>query len=375
VTAGGAVGTGREQRFVLAVDLGTGGPKVGLVSMVGQVAWQDHIAVKTRWLDGGGAVQDAEEWWQIVADATRRALAEGPVPAERVVAVSVTGQWASTVPVDGEGRPVSDCVMWMDTRGGHHARRLLGGPVAGYAPGAAAVWIRRSGAPPSTAGDDSFGHMLHLENDQPEVARAARWYLEPVDYLSMRFTGVAAASPGSMTPAWLTDTRQADIRDYDPVLVRRSGLNAAKLPPLRPTGSIVGRVKAAVAADLGIPAGIPVVTGTLDLHSGAVGAGAIGDYQPHMVISTTSWISCPVAKKKTDLVRQMATVAGLTAGRYLVVNNQDTAGRCLEWLRDNIVGPPTACGPTRASPWTTAPSSTWPPAFRPAPATSSSHPG
>jgi len=196
--------------------------------------------------------------------------------------------------------------MWMDTRGGRHVRRILGGPVAGYAPAAAAAWIRRSGVPPSTAGDDSFGHMLHLERDQPEVARAARWYLEPVDYLSMRFTGVAAASPGSMAPAWLTDTRRPDIRDYDPVLVRRSGLNPGKLPPLRPTGSVVGTVKGAVAADLGIPAGIPVVTGTLDLHSAAVGAGAVLDYQPHMVISTTSWISCPVDRKKTDLVHQIA---------------------------------------------------------------------
>ena len=59
MTSPGSVRPGREERFVLAVDLGTGGPKVGLVSLVGQVAWQDHIAVKTRWLDDGGAVQDA----------------------------------------------------------------------------------------------------------------------------------------------------------------------------------------------------------------------------------------------------------------------------------------------------------------------------
>jgi xylulokinase len=337
VTTGGA--PPREERFVLAVDLGTGGPKVGLVSLVGRVAWQDHIPVKTNWKDGGGAVQDADEWWQIICDATRRSMAEGAVSQDQVVAVSVTGQWASTVPVDVEGRPVSDCVMWMDTRGGPHSRRALGGPVAGYAPAAAATWLRRSGVPPSTAGDDSLGHMLHLEKDQPLVAKAARWYLEPVDYLSMRFTGVAAASPASMTAAWLTDTRQPDIRDYDPVLVRRSGVDASKLPPLRPTGSVVGTVQAGVAIELGIPASAQVVTGTPDLHSAAIGSGAVLDYEPHMVISTTSWISCPVEKKKTDLIRQLATVPGLTPDRYLLVNNQDTAGRCLEWLRDNIVAP------------------------------------
>ena len=65
--------------LVLAVDLGTGGPKVGLVSLTGRIAWQDHLAVATRHLPGGGAVQDAEEWWRLVADASRRALASGAV--------------------------------------------------------------------------------------------------------------------------------------------------------------------------------------------------------------------------------------------------------------------------------------------------------
>lgn len=337
VAAGG--GPPRHERFVLAVDLGTGGPKVGLVSVVGQVAWQDHIPVKTKWLEGGGAVQDAAEWWQIVSDATRRALATGAVRPDQVVAVSVTGQWASTVPVDAGGIPVSDCVMWMDRRGGSHVRQIVGGPLAGYAPMAAATWLRRSGVPPSTAGDDTLGHMLHLDQDQPAVARAARWYLEPVDYLTMRFTGVAAASPASMTAAWLTDTRRPDIRDYDPVLVNRSGVDPAKLPPLHPTGAVVGKVQPGVAAELGLPATARVVTGTLDLHSAAVGAGAVGDYEPNLAIGTTSWISCPVERKKTDLVHQLATVPGLTQDRYLLVNNQDTAGRCFEWLRDNIVAP------------------------------------
>ncbi len=45
---------------VLAVDLGTGGPKVGLVSLTGAIAWRDHIPVETRRSAGGGAVQDAE---------------------------------------------------------------------------------------------------------------------------------------------------------------------------------------------------------------------------------------------------------------------------------------------------------------------------
>jgi xylulokinase len=331
-------GVRREDRWVLAVDLGTGGPKVGLVSLAGVIAWHEHHAVPTRVGPGGEATQDAGLWWDLVCDAARRALASGAVDPTAVVAVSCTGQWASTVPVDATGLPVGPCQLWSDTRGAPHAREVIGGPVAGYDPAAALRWIRRSGGAPSTSGADPIGHILHLERDEPEVARAARWYLEPVDYLSMRFTGTAAATPASMAGAWLTDNRTADPVDYDPVLVAASGVPVHKLAPLGPTGGIVGTVRPEVADDLGLPPGVVVVAGTPDLHSACVGSGAVLALQTHVAISTTSWISCPFPRKKTDAVRQMATVPGILPGLRLVANNQESGGRALEWLRDCLDG-------------------------------------
>ena len=335
----------RAERFVLAIDLGTGGPKVGLVSLTGRVAWSNHFPVETHFLPGGGAVQDAVEWWEIVQDAARQAIASGAVRPEQVEAVSCTGQWSSTVPVDARGTPVGECVLWMDSRGAPYAKRVIAGPVAGYAPVPLAVWVRRTAGAPSTTGADPIGHMLHLLHDEPEVARAARWFLEPVDYLSMRFTGVATASHASMTGAWLTDNRDLERLDYDADLVRRSGVSAAHLPPLRATGSVVGTVLPEVARSLGLPDGVRVVAGTPDLHSGAVGAGTVLDYETHLAISTTSWIGCSVPFKKTDVLHQIATVPGLTPDRYLVANNHETGGACLQWLRDQVIAPADGLGP------------------------------
>jgi xylulokinase len=82
-----------------------------------------------------------------------------------------------------------------------------------------------------------------------------------------------------------------------------------------------------------------VVAGTPDLHSAAVGAGTLLDYQCHMALSTTSWISCPVGYKKTDAIRQIASVPGPNPEGYLVANNHETAGACLQWLRDKAIAP------------------------------------
>jgi xylulokinase len=328
-----------SEQFVLAVDLGTSGLKVGLVSLTGAIAWHDRAPLSTR-EDGHAATQDASVWWELVREAARRGLGSGAVPPPQVVAVSVTGQWASTVPVDARGRPVGECVLWMDTRGAPWSREVVGGPVAGYSPTAAISWIRRSGGAPSPSGADPIGHIRFLQSTEARSGPAARarWFLEPVDYLSMCFTGTPAASPASMAGAWLTDNRHLDVLAYDPVLVGRSGVDPRRLPPLRRTGSVLGAVRPEVATDLGLPAGVAVVTGTPDLHSAACGAGAVLDYQAHLAVSTSAWIGAPVPGKRTDAVRQVATVPGLGSGGYLIADNHETGGACLDWLCRTLPG-------------------------------------
>ena len=320
----------------LAIDLGTGGPKVGFARLTGELLWHEHQRVETTWLPGGGATQDAAQWWELIGDAVRRGLATGVVAPEQVVAVGCTGQWASTVPVDERGEPVGDCILWFDSRGGRYAQPLIGGRVGGYSPRRAFHWVRRTGGAPSPAGNDPIGHMLYLQHAEPDVAARARWFLEPVDYLTLRFTGVAAASHASMIADWLTDNRRLDRLEYDPSLLALSGVDHTKLAPLVATGSVVGTVLPDVARSLGIPETARVVTGIPDLHSAACGAGAIGDFQTHLAISTSAWIGAPVPFKKTDVLHSVASLPGLSSSGYVIANNHESGGLCLEWLRDTL---------------------------------------
>lgn len=327
-----APAAGGTESCALTIDLGSGALKVGIVSLTGQVIAVAQATLQTRRMPGGAAVQDAAGWWDSVRALARAVLAQ--VPAERVVAVACTGQWGSTVPVNPAGEPVGPCLMWQDTRGAEHARQVVGGPLLGYSPRRLLTWIRHTAGVPSRYGGDPVSHMLHLERDEPDVAAAARWYLEPVDYLSMRFTGRPAATRASMSAAWLTDNRHlADLR-YDATLVRRAGLRPEKLAPLVATGSLLGPVHPGPARALGLRDEVQVVTGTPDIHTSTLGTGAVAGGLAHTSISTTSWISLPVASKKTDVRHSIATIPGLDADGYLIANDQEAAGQCLRWLRD-----------------------------------------
>ncbi|MHB8379860.1 MAG: xylulokinase [Acidimicrobiales bacterium] len=322
----------------LSIDLGTGGPKIGLVTLDGEILAHEVHAVETHFGDDGAATQDADEWWTLIVAAAKRLLVAGDVAPRHVRAVAVTGQYASTVPVDAYGTPTGPCLTWLDTRGGRYSRRVVGGPFLGYNVRKVLQFVRKTGGAPSTAGADPIGQMLALTHDQPDVVAATRWFMEPVDYLTMRFSGVASATHASRLASWMTDNRHLTTYEYDRRLLRMVGLDVSLLPPLLPFGSIVGNVTPNLADELGIANDAVVISGIPDLHAAAIGSGATNLYDTHLALSTTSWISCPVPKKKTDLNHSIASVPGLTNDSYVVINSQDTGAKALEWLRDVLAG-------------------------------------
>jgi xylulokinase len=324
--------------WILAIDLGTGGPKTGAISLQGKVLSCAVSAVHTAYLPGGGAVQDPEEWWREICAGVRATLATSAVDANELVGVGITGQWGSTVPVDREGASAGPCMLWADTRGGRFSARAMGGPVSlfGYSPGNILRWMQITGGAPSPHGADPLGHELYLRECEPELYAKTAVLLEPLDYIGLRLAGRVAATPASMILSWMTDNRPGAGASYVPELLRRAGRDPSRLPPLVATGSVIGGIRADVAAELGLPP-VPVVAGVPDLHTSYLGSGAVAPFEAHMTISTTAWIACEVPFKRTDVLHQMASVPGIRPGTYLVANNHETAGLCLKWLRDAVV--------------------------------------
>jgi len=119
-----------EDRYVLAIDLGTSRLKVGLVSMSGTVAWATGTDVMTTIGEDGCAEQHPAGWWEQITEAAKAAIGSGTAHPDQIAAVAVTGIWGSTVPVSSEGTPVGPCMLRLDSRGAPHARRRFGGPVA-----------------------------------------------------------------------------------------------------------------------------------------------------------------------------------------------------------------------------------------------------
>ncbi|HUM86978.1 MAG TPA: FGGY family carbohydrate kinase, partial [Actinomycetota bacterium] len=186
-------------RWVLAIDLGNGGPKVAAVEESGTIVATAFKPVSVYVGLDGTATQDAIEW-EVALRAAVAEVIEG-VPKDDLVAIGITGQWGSTVPVGPDDEPAGPVILWSDTRSRYNVERILGGPISfgGYAPHKVLPWVRITGGAPNPAGADPTGHALLLQNELSDIGEQCRVLLEPVDYLAFLLTGRAAATPVSMT--------------------------------------------------------------------------------------------------------------------------------------------------------------------------------
>jgi xylulokinase len=317
---------------ILAVDSGSSAVKAAVVGLDGAVLGTGVAAIETLLAPGGVAEQCPRRLWAAVLEACRGALARAE--ARRVAGVACSSQYSSVIPLGADGEAAGNLVLWRDTRGARYVRALLDAH-----PGAAGRWAAVHGLPPGRGGRDTLAHMLHIRHDAPEVYGNTGVFLEPADFLAFKFSGVVAATPGSVYKMLLTDNRDPDRQCYDETLVALSGLDPGKLPPLREPGCLLGRVLPEVADELGIPPDAQVVSGMNDNHAVALGTAALTPATAGLSIGTTANVSARVDGLRTDEKHRLATMPTPLAGRSMVMAENGMGGKVLEITLERIFCP------------------------------------
>ena len=261
--------------------------------------------------------------WSAIVVATRTTL-EAARPTPAIAAVAVTSQYMSVIPISASGMPTGPCVLWMDTRGAEHNKSLLTDE-------SFALFIERHGLIPLPSGNDDIGHIHALRMFHPEAYESAVAFVEPMDYVNARLTGVVGATQSTMFGQMVCDNRTWGSTEYDPDLVAATRLDPRKLAPLMPMNGIIGSVTTTAAAELGIAAGTPVTTGTIDSITSAIGTGALSACDGSVIIGTTSVMVTHLDTFKGDLGAGLLTVPSPLNGKYYVLAENGVGGRALEW--------------------------------------------
>lgn len=260
--------------LVLGIDAGGTAVKLALFDAAGRIEAATAAQVTTDHLPDGRVERDALAFWAAIAGAIRGLVTPGR--AARLVAVGCTGFGNGVFLVDAEGRPTRPGIVSVD----HRAQPLVDAlQAAGRAGPLAALNGTR------LWGGQTVMQLAGLAAAEPAVIARSRWALACKDYLRLCLTGEAATDPTDASGGGLM---QAGGQGYATDLLEALGHPALArlLPPLRPGAAIAGRISARAAAETGLPAGLPVAGGMMDVAACALGAGVTGGDRMVMIAGT-----------------------------------------------------------------------------------------
>jgi xylulokinase len=264
---------------VLALDLGTGSVKAALVDDELRVLAHTSRPYPVRAPRPGAAETEPALWAEAVADAVAEILAGGSRATRSLSGVGVTGQMHGLVLLGADGSAQGPALLWPDTRATPEVERLRAAPPA----------LRARLANPLSPG--MTGPLLaFVARTDPVTLWHAVAAVQPKDWLR-----VAIAGPGAMAadPSDASATLLWDVpgNRWDGEACALLDVDLALLPPVKSSHDVAGRTTGA----LGLPAGLPVVTGAADTAAAALGTGTVRPGRGLLAIGTGAQVVVPLA--------------------------------------------------------------------------------
>jgi L-ribulokinase len=291
------------------------------------------------------ALQDPDDWIDVLRTAVPAAVAAAGVAPEQVVGIATDFTASTPLPVlrDGtplcrvpglERRPHAYPKLWK-----HHAAQRHADRVNEVAEERGEPWLARYGGRISSEWE--FAKALQMLDEDPEMyARCERW-IEGADWIVWQLCGAETRNVCTAGYKGIHQDGHYPSEDYLRALDERfSDFVAAKLEaPLWPLGARAGGLTAQAAGWTGLREGIAVAVGNVDAHVTAPAARAIDPGQMLAVMGTST---CHILLG--DVLAEVPGMCGVVdggvvPGLYGYEAGQSGVGDLFAWVADHVAPP------------------------------------
>lgn len=256
--------------YVVAVDVGTGSARAGVIDRNGRILGRGMRAISLRREDAVTAEHSSEDIWAAVTEAVRTAVSCSGIDPNLVDAIGFDATCSLTF-LDAETRPLSiardgtdgwDTIAWLDHRALEQAQRLssVDTPSRRHAGG-------------SFSPEMQIPKLMWVRENLPGSWARVGGIFDLSDYLTFRATGTTIRSATTLTTKW-SYLNHSD-HGWDQALLEAAGLDdlphKAKIEgrPVEP-GSMVGTLCPDAAEELDLPQACRVAAGMVDAYAGAL---------------------------------------------------------------------------------------------------------
>ncbi|MFZ2058024.1 MAG: FGGY family carbohydrate kinase [Acidimicrobiales bacterium] len=306
--------------YVVAIDVGTQSTRAALVDVEGIIHDVASSPIELYAPRPGWAEQDPEQWWETTV--ANIAAVIGRHPTATIGAIGVGAQMHSVVALSASGASLTDrAAIWSD-------KRCLDQVNAFERRADAEELSHLAGNRPLPAW--AGFKMGWLRANAPEAYENAESLLVAKDFLNYRLCGEVATDPSEASGSFLCDAASGKWSD---ALVDALGVDAAKLPEIVDSWSVIGTVRKDVAGRTGVAEGTPVVAGSGDMMCQLLGSGITKPGRVGLVSGTASIMSLAAESASPDFRIMNLRSA---SGDWIRFGIEDAAGKSLRWFIDTV---------------------------------------
>lgn len=309
----------------MGIDVGTSGTKVVIVDEMGKTAGIGYTESDVLTPYPGWAEQQPQLWWDVCRSAIKKAVQKSGV-GKQVAGIGFSGQMQGSTFLDKEGKPIRNCVIWLDQRADREVEEIN----AKLTDEEALLWTANTCL-------NSFWapKILWLKKNEPKNYEKVHKVVFAKDYVRYCMTGEIATEVSDASLSFLLDVAG---RKWSAPVFERLGIPMDIVPErLLESQDVAGYLLPSVAQELSLPAGIPVVAGGGDQPAGGVGTGVIRNGVIGATIGTSGVVfGCTDTPLLDNKKRAIMTMAHSVPDKWCFLGLVLTAGGSFKWLRDNL---------------------------------------
>lgn len=306
----------------LIIDIGTSSMRGILFDEKGNKLSVHQIKYEPLKLPNGWIEQSPTDWTGSLEKIAQETAGKAHELGVSVDAVAVTAQRSAIIPVDKDGQPLMDTIMWQDRRNADICKELE--PYSN-------LIFEKSGAKTNTVFSGS--RMTWILRNRPDVCEDLYKFVNIPEYVMYHMTGQFKTDVTYGSRSHLMNLRE---RRWDGEMLELFGVREEQLCTLQEPGSVCGTVTAEFAAKTGLPEGIPVITSGGDQQCAAIGQGAYKEGTLSLVAGTGGFLVTALDEVPADLSPQLICNSSSVAGHYMVEANVLTCCSAFDWFGRNF---------------------------------------
>lgn len=314
------------EAYFMGIDTGTQGVRIAISDVVGSLIFEHEEKWETSFPRVGWAEQNPEDWWSVILNIFEKAMGRlGRERMRNIRACCVCATSSTVFPVDYDGKPMRNALMWMDSRAKEEMDTInkSNHPVLDY-------------CGKETSFEWMIPKALWMKHHESGIYKTCYKIVEQLDWINYKLCGKWSSSICNTTCKW---NYVSSLGGYQRDFFESIGLEDYEeklITKVDKIGAVIGYIRPELADKYGFSDDMSVVQGGIDAHIAMFGMDVLRPGKLGIIMGT-SFVHLCLSEKKIDMTGIWGPYdSAVLDDMWLLEGGQISASGLVNWFRENF---------------------------------------